>query len=170
MRDKRGREEIPRGIMRAFAESDVRSESDAFTRRSKISRASPDNRSQFLSRNARTLSTPAGFISPEFLFGDGCYLLLPLPPSPLISVTFHGLTERGRGSFRFNDRPWSFGPATRISGLAANTSSSSRQSGRYRDVLLILPRPSRALLSLYLPWIFDFSVTTQKSGIYKMLR
>lgn len=61
--------EISRGIMRTFAESDVRSESDAFTTRSKISRASPDNRSQFLSRNARTLSTPVGFISPEFLFG-----------------------------------------------------------------------------------------------------
>lgn len=56
--------------MRTFAESDVRSESDAFTTRSKISRAGPDNRSQFLSRNARTLSTPAGFISAEFLFGD----------------------------------------------------------------------------------------------------
>lgn len=56
--------------MRTFAESDVRSESGAFTTRSKISRASPDNRSQFLSQNARMLSTPAGFISAEFLFGD----------------------------------------------------------------------------------------------------
>lgn len=69
MRDKQDGVEVSRGIMRTFAESDVRSESDAFTTRSKISRASPDNRSQFLSRNARTLSTPVGFIFPEFLFG-----------------------------------------------------------------------------------------------------
>jgi len=69
VRDKRDGEEISREIMRRFAESDVRSESDAFTTRSKISRTSLDNQSQFLSRNARTLSTPAGFISPEFLFG-----------------------------------------------------------------------------------------------------
>jgi len=57
MRARRG------GIMRAFAESDVRSESDAFTTRSKIARAAPDNRSQFLSRNARPQDlSPAGFL------------------------------------------------------------------------------------------------------------
>ena len=150
VRDKRDGEEISREIMRRFAESDVRSESDAFTTRSKISRTSLDNQSQFLSRNARTLSTPAGFISPEFLFGAAVDAAAAAAISLLISVTFHGLTERGRGSFRFNDRPWSFGLANRISGLAKKISSLQR-SRRYRDVLLILSRPSRVLLSLYLP-------------------
>jgi len=57
----------------------------------------PDNRSQFLSRNARPRDlSPAGF-------------LLAVAAA---AVTFHGLTERGRGSFGFSDRPWSFGLAT----------------------------------------------------------
>jgi hypothetical protein len=61
------------------------------------------------------LSTPAGFISPEFLFGAASAATAVAAAAAAaadLSVTFHGLTERGRGSFRFNDRPWSFGPTT----------------------------------------------------------
>lgn len=42
------------------------------------------------------------------------------------SVTFRGLTERGRGSFRFNDRPWRFRPGARDSRISA-------PRVRYRD-------------------------------------
>lgn len=79
-----------RGIMRAFAESDVRSESDTFTTRSKISRglllppvslplpsslARERRRSvtASFSECTRTLSAPAGFITARLL-------LLLLPP------------------------------------------------------------------------------------------
>lgn len=91
-------------IMFAFAESDVRGESNAFTTcDSKISRALVPaiGHSFFLGMRGTRYSRPQD-LSPRYFFSVLRQLLL--------SMTFHGLTKRGRGSFSFNDRPCSFGP------------------------------------------------------------